>query len=796
MSDKKGATVDSSIGELTVDATGSAISVVRMDPVQSYPHIPELLQIYIDKADVAAWEKIKAKIDYTYVSLDYALRALNEETSFAKKVKSQVKKGKKLFFKPNLVNPTCIDPLTHGEGMGSPACTHWAFIAALMRWFHDKLDISYHEMALGEASTSLTTTARAASLLFMGGKKVTTEAVIEGKVGDFYGGWGFYFARKYLDETHPQDHKDNPMKGYEESLTEEYLPPGRAMGRLMVYDLNRIYDVPSKRREVEVPDGANFKQITLHKVIVGGDPEDPEDLRDYPGCVLVNVPRLKVHTQALFTNAIKNLGIGLYPMEVAHEDNPKSTHWKYSFPFKPNPTLKSEIPHSVWFAEVDDETGLPRRGRDGKYIVTKTAGLSGTMVDIVKAVQNQGVFSFHVVDAIETVNIRHDGFPESVKIPEGYVFASLDPVALDVLCARYLFKTVPMAEARMVQKEKNLPIDFIQRVPLPQSDGKNIVTRDGFDTPISRYHLFKYAEERGLGRQTYYVVGWDELKRCPLGSLEGHLGRIEGRKFSEFLTSTLYYSGNKILWDLQTTILNYARANDQLTGSAYFKLFMDAFDEDGDGVINYDEMGTKGFWHPFMRILANSWHPRGTDPYGYLQAAFQTGSRSLQYSNPRWNPSGDDFLQEMFLARACAVAFRMSQVEEENRDPFFPAMTWGKGKWPSIQLAHYALMGALIYGLEFPRKVNLISLYGQAFQYADKKGNGARYTGGIELKNILEAANVYIKAVSEGSAPLDFVLYLPRGFGNMNGTRIPNIEETEEPDKIFTARFKNGQEVW
>ena len=61
-------------------------------------------------------------------------------------------------------------------------------------------------------------------------------------------------------------------------------------------------------------------------MIVGGDREDPEDLRDYPGCVLVNVPRLKVHTQALFTNAIKNLGIGLYPMEVAHEDNPKSTH--------------------------------------------------------------------------------------------------------------------------------------------------------------------------------------------------------------------------------------------------------------------------------------------------------------------------------------------------------------------------------------------------------------------------------------------------------------------------------------
>jgi hypothetical protein len=348
----------------------------------------------------------------------------------------------------------------------------------------------------------------------------------------------------------------------------------------------------------------------------------------------------------------------------------------------------------------------------------------------------------------------------------------------------------------MVQKEKNLPSDFVQRVPMPQSDGPNIVTREGFDTPISRYHLFKYAEERGLGQQRYYVAGWDELKRCPLGSLEGHLGRIEGKRFSELLTSTLYYSSNKILWDLQTTILNYARANDQLTGSSYYKLFMDAFDEDGDGVINYDEMGTKGFWHPFMRILANSWHPRGTEPFGYLQAAFQTGSRSLQFSNPRWNPSGDDFLQEMFLARACAVALRMSQLEGENKDPFFPAMTWGKGKWPSMQLAHYALMGTLIYGLEFPRKANLMSLYGQAFQYADKKKNGGSYTGGIGLKSELEAANVYIKAVSEGAAPLDFILYLPRGFGSMNGTRIPNIEETEEPDKIFTARFNNGREVW
>ena len=796
MPDKKGIKVESTIGELPIDTTGSPIGVSRMDPAQSYLHIPELLKSFVDEASTAAWEKIKGKIDYTYANLDHVLRSLNNEAGFGEKVKSQVKKGKKLLFKPNLVNPNCIDPLTHGEGLGSPACTHWAFIAALMRWFHDQLDISYHEMSLGEASTSLTTTARAASLLFRGGRKVTTEAVIEGKAGDFCGGWGFYFARKYLAETHPQDHKDNPMNGYEESLAGEYLPPGRAMGRLMVYDLNRVFDVPSKRREIAVPDGANFQEITLHKVIVGGDPEDPEDLRDYPGCVLVNVPRLKVHTQALFTNAIKNLGIGLYPMEVAHEDNPQSTHWKYSFPFKPSPTLKSEIPHSVWFAEVDDETGLPRRDQNGEYIVTKTAGLSGSMVDIVKAVQHQGVFSLHVVDGIETVNIRHDGFPESVKVPEGYVFASLDPVALDVLCARYLFKTVPMAEARRVQKEKNLPGDFIQRVPMPQSDGQNIVTQEGFDVPIFRYHLFKYAEERGLGHQKYYVVGWDEMKKGPLTSLEGHLGRIEERKFSELLTSTLYYSGNKILWDLQTTILNYAKANDRLTGSSYFKLFMDAFDEDGDGVIDYDEMGTKGFWHPIMRIMANAWHPRTTEPYGYLKAAFQTGSRSLQFSDARWNSSGDDFLQEMFLSRACAVAFRMSQLEEEKKDSFFPAMTYGKGKWPSLQLTYFAFLGILLYGLEFPRKANLMSLYGQAFQFADKALNGGKYTGGMGPQSKPEAVNLYIQAVGKNARSLDFILYVPKGYGNLNGIKAPNVEETEDPERIFTARFNNGQEVW
>ncbi|GAG30874.1 unnamed protein product, partial [marine sediment metagenome] len=250
-------------------------------------------------------------------NLDHALGRLNEETGFKEKVKQQVKEGKRLLFKPNMVNPMVIDRLTHGEGLGNTACTSWPFVAALMRWFHDKLDITYYEMTVGEAASATSIMAGVFSVMSGNAVDITTEAVIEGKCGDLYGGWGFYFVRKYLADAHDPSHTDNPMNGYQESVSGEYLPPGRAGDRLMVYDLNRIQDIRSKGRDIPVPDGANYSEITLHKAIIGGDPADPEDIRDYPGCVLVNVPKLKMHAMDLLTNAIKNLGIGLYPMQVA-----------------------------------------------------------------------------------------------------------------------------------------------------------------------------------------------------------------------------------------------------------------------------------------------------------------------------------------------------------------------------------------------------------------------------------------------------------------------------------------------
>jgi len=56
-------------------------------------------------------------------------------------------------------------------------------IAALMRWFHDELDINYHQMALGEASTSSLLMATIASQY--AGRTITSEAIFEGRSGDF-----------------------------------------------------------------------------------------------------------------------------------------------------------------------------------------------------------------------------------------------------------------------------------------------------------------------------------------------------------------------------------------------------------------------------------------------------------------------------------------------------------------------------------------------------------------------------------------------------------------------------------
>ena len=783
------ATVHSPIGDAVLDTEGAAVGVVRMDPAQSYVDVPALLKEVIDAGSEAAWQAIRQRIDYTYESLDAALSPLREETEFDSMLREELARGKKLLLKPNLVNPMCIDPREHGPGLGYSTCTAWPFVAAVMRWLHDKAGVSYHRMALGEAATGMS----AASGYFtqLWGEAVTREAVIEGRSGDFYGGWGFYFVRKYLAETHDPSHDDDPMNGYDDSVAGSYVPPGLAMDRLPVYDLNRIQDVPGRRRSVPVADGANFKEITLHKAIVGGDPSNAQDMRDYPGCLLVNLPKLKVHQIALFTNAIKNLGIGLYPMEAAAASDPSSTGWMYSSPRRAIPGMKARIPHAVWAADVDEESGRPNSMR-------KTAGIDGTMVDIIKAVTGQGVRILSIVDAVEAVNFDHTLTNLAERVPEGYAFASLDVLALDVLCARYMFNTAPMAEARRLVGDGRTPSEWLQRVPLPVVEGPNIVTAEGFDSPLSRYALFDYAEKRGIGRPAYHVLGRDVRQGGRMASLEGHLGKVSDGAFSEMITNTLYYDRSKLLWDLQGTVMAYARANDALTGSTFHQQFLDAFDENGDGVIDYDETGKKGLVDFQVYAGAYAVHLMGSERYGGLRGFFVMRTNALRWADAALNVEGLDFLKEYVDSSLVVVGLILSQMEIEGADPVFPTMTWGKGKWPSMQAARFLAVGSMIYGLGYPFLTTVDSLFGVAFQYADKMFNNSRYTGDFETVSdpVSTLATEYIQATDGGAQPLPFLLYVPVGYGNVLGRQMPNVQETQDASKVFRVEFDGGVESW
>jgi len=794
MSSHRPLVLDLSMGKQEVDSTGPPIGVVRMSVEQSYGGVGELLQETINGSGKEAWENIKAKIDYLYAKLDLALAPLEAETGFSREVRSRLKQGQKMLFKPNLVNIFSIHPQTHGPDGGSTACTEWPFVAALMRWFHDQMGFSYHQMALGEAASTMPAAAGYYSLLKGGGKAVTPEAVIEGKVEDFYGGWGFYFARKYLAERLAPGRTDDPMKGYEESVQGVYIPPGYALDKLMVYDLNRIFDDPSKGREVDVPDGVNYRSIALHKVIVGGDPDDPEDRKAYPGSILINVPKLKVHCFTLLTNVIKNLGIGLYPMQCAKEGG---HHWDYSCPNVLFPGMKGKIPHQVWVPMLDTDTGLPRRDAAGSYMVEKTGGITATMVDIVQAVIHQDVLMIHVVDAIEAINLDHQGLVIGVKVPEGMVFAALDPVAADLLSARYMFSNVPLVQALQTDVDDGAGGRFPQAVPVPRLEGNQILTQIGFDCPLARDKTLLVAEQRGLGERRYHTVGHDAVTDCPIVSIQGHLGAVQNGNFVDLITQNLYFDVYKMPWDLQKTAFGYLEAVDRLTGSSLKKEFLDAFDEDGDGVVTYEEFGKKGVTGSMMWIGGETVSRIGSEPRPQPHASFRSIALITKYSNPMYNPDGHDVFKELMLGAVCVTALQMSQMEMESPDFFCAGLTWGQGKWPSFQLAQYAHLGLALYGRGFPNKIGYPSLYVTALFHADMTQNNGRFGGEMTDRPDLEGLRHYISQVASGEEkPLDFTLYVPGGYDNLGGIQLPHVEVTSDPALIFTAQFDGGKEIW
>jgi hypothetical protein len=772
---------------------GAAIAVARVAVEKSYPGIAPLLKEVIRNRDEAAWGEIKARIDYTFRHVDAALSALDKETGFLSQVRGRLEQGRKLLFKPNLVSMESINPYTLLPLPGSVATTAWPFVAAVMRWFHDKGRISYYRMALGDGATLSAVAAASYTLIKGTGRPVTPEAVIEGRSDAFYGGWGFSFARRYLAEASDPALGDDPLQGLEESMGGIYLPPGVAGDRLMVYDLNRIDDDPTKGREVPVPHGVNFPSIILHKAVCGGDPDDPADRARYPGSVLINLPKLKVHNMAMFTNAVKSLGMGLYPMQASRTGN---CQWEYATPHSEIPGLKTPVPHQVWVPEMDPATCLPKRDGRGRYLVQKTGGLTATMLDILRALAGQKIFMVHCVDAIEAVNRDHQGIGLAVVEPEGLVVAGIDVVATDLLCGRHIFSNVKQAEAAKNGLRDRFGGSFVQTVPVPRYNGKEIVTEKGYDCLLARDSSLAQAAKEGLGTGDYYVVGHDGVTDRPLASQQGRLGYVDDGVFHEIVTQALYWDIYKMPWDLQRTFFGYLEAADQLEHTSLKQEFLAAFDEDKDGVVTYDEYGTKGMFGPLLILTALYLSKRAArDDSELFRVYFAMLATNLGASNPRWNAGGHDFCKELFSGNVAVVALRMSQGPKEAPDPFFPGLSWGNGKWPSFSLAASSYAHQVIYGWKFPARAGVSSLYGSAMGFADYRQNSRRFIGPVRGAPNPDAVQNYIEAVRQGTQePLDFTLYVPRDYGGDG--QVPNVEETDDPARIFTAIFPHEDIRW
>ena len=123
-------------------------------------------------------------------------------------------------------------------------------------------------------------------------------------------------------------------------------------------------------------------------------------------------------------------------------------------------------------------------------------------------------------------------------------------------------------------------------------------------------------------------------------------------------------------------------------------------------------------------------------------------------------------------------------------------MTYGRGKWPSLQYVTHLSIVRSIYGSEKLPEISPSSIYGRAFLYADKTLNGAEYTGDTGITSHPDALRRYFRDAREEEKRLDFVLYVPEGYGSLEGEMVPNVVETDDPQKIFTVGFDGGQEVW
>ncbi|MCJ7542611.1 MAG: hypothetical protein MUO88_23425, partial [Desulfobacterales bacterium] len=75
--------------------------------------------------------------------------------------------------------------------------------------------------------------------------------------------------------------------------------------------------------------------------------------------------------------------------------------------------------------------------------------------------------------------------------------------------------------------------------------------------------------------------------------------------------------------------------------------------------------------------------------------------------------------------------------------------------------------------------------------------NKGKYAGPVRSQPDPEAVGKYLAGVAGGEEkPLDFTLFVPEGFGDLSSNKVPNVEVTSDPGKVFTVEFAVGKETW
>ncbi|MFW9824599.1 MAG: hypothetical protein ACFFE4_16775, partial [Candidatus Thorarchaeota archaeon] len=225
--------------------------------------------------------------------------------------------------------------------------------------------------------------------------------------------------------------------------------------------------------------------------------------------------------------------------------------------------------------------------------------------------------------------------------------------------------------------------------------------------------------------------------------------------------------------------------------------FLEGFDEDQDGVVTYEEFGKKGAATTFASLGAKYVSAMGIGRTDFLREYFKVRSSMIKFANKRNNTDNHDMMSETLISMLCNVAFNISRVNMDIPDPFIPGNMYGKGRWPTAQFARFVQNGISIYGLTYPYLIMYPSLYANALFYADITQNGGQYAG--KLVDSIDPQDIrrYLTDVASGKIDaLNFVLYVPPNFDSLMGSKVPNVEITEDPLKILTASFNDGKEIW